>query len=142
MSNASKLNINKVLLAKCNKEKDFFDCWVGYLNFNLGLTNREQKVLSAVLRNRHELSKTITNTDVLDEVCLNVDNKNKIKDLLDMTLSQIGFVLIKLRDKKVLLPHYNLNNNRVDFYKVNPSIIPNYKEGEDFKFLILFRDVQ
>ena len=132
------MNINKVLLVKCSDKKDFFAHWVSYINPNLGLTAREQEVLASILRTRYELSKSIINQDTLDEICLNAENRAKISEYVGMSPQQFGVIVYKLKDMKILQPHFK-DNGRTDYYKINPTLIPNYTEGEDFKFMIVFR---
>ena len=132
--------IDKVLVIPCSTsdEKDFFLRWVEYLKPRHGLTNREQEAFAAFLRNRYELSLGITDPNILEEVCLNEANRDKIRQSLNMSGPQMNGVLAKLKDAKVIAPHYKING-KIDYYKISPSFIPELDESGSFKLMLVFK---
>lgn len=131
--------INKVLIVPCSAspEKDFFTRWVEYLKPRHGLTNREQEVFAAFLRNRHELSLGITDKNILEEVCLNEANRDKIRKSLGMSSPQLNAVISKLKERKLLKAHYD-NGVRVKYYEISPSFIPDVNLDEPFALTFVF----
>lgn len=114
--------------------------WVEYLKPIHKLTRREQEVFAAFLRNRYELSLGISDPNILEEICLNEANRDKIRQSLNMSGPQMNGVLTKLREARVIRPHYKING-KIDYYEISPSFIPpNYVKGEPFKLMLLFGD--
>lgn len=132
--------VDKALVIPCsaNDEKDFFLRWVEYLKPRHHLTTREQEVFAAFLRNRYELSKGITDKAILDEVCLNEANRDKIRQSLNMSGPQMNGVLSKLRERKIIAPSRK-PNGKIDYYVISPSFIPDIDESGDFKLMFIFR---
>lgn len=135
-------NIQKVLLVEYNEGEDFFDKWIEYLTPKHHLTKSEQKLLAACLRTRHELSKVIRDKDVLDETCLNETYRSKIKQDLGLSNQQFLNLVGHLKKLKIFIPRYAPFSEKVAYYKISPSFIPPYEDGEEFRLLILFKDVQ
>ncbi len=134
--------VHKILLVDCNSDGDFFDKWIEYLRPRHHLTKSEQKFLAACLRTRHHLSKVISDENVLDETCLNENYREKIKVELGISNLQFLNLISQLKKLKILIPRYQPFSEKVAYYKISPSFIPNYKDGEDFKILIVFKDGQ
>ena len=132
--------VDKVLVIPCSAtdEKDFFLRWVEYLKPKHHLTTREQEVFAAFLRNRYELSKGITDRNILDEVCLNEANRDKVRRSLNMSGPQMNGVLSKLKEQKIIAPFRKISG-KVDYYKISPSFIPDLDESGDFKLMLVFR---
>lgn len=133
-------SINKVLPVPCTQKDDFFIKWVEYLKPIHNLSKREQEVFAAFLRNRYELSLGISDPNILEEICLNEANRDKIRESLRMSGPQMNGILTKLKDARVIKPHYKING-RIDYYQISPSFIPNYSRGEDFKLVLVFKNV-
>lgn len=132
--------LGKVLPVLCTPEEDFFLKWVEYLKPIHKLTKREQEVFAAFLRNRYELSLGICDPNILEEICLNEANRDKIRQNLNMSGPQMNGVLTKLKEARVIKPHYKING-KINYYEISPSFIPNYTKGEPFKLMLLFGDV-
>lgn len=135
-------NIQKVLLVEYNEGEDFFDKWIEYLTPKHHLTKSEQRLLAACLRTRHELSKVIRDKDVLDETCLNETYRSKIKRDLGLSNQQFLNLVGHLKKLKIFIPRYAPFSEKVAYYKISPSFIPPYEDGEEFKLLILFKDAE
>lgn len=118
------MSVSKVLPIKCNQEgKDFFDKWVEWLKPIHGLTNCEQKLLAAMLRRRHELSKAIIDKELLDRTCLNAENISYIRESMHLSPQQLNGALAGIRNAKVIAPVFKISG-RVSYYRISPSIIP------------------
>lgn len=135
-------NIQKVLLVDYNEHEDFFDKWIEYLTPKHHLTKAEQKLLAACIRTRHELGKVITDDNILDETCLNETYRSKIKQDLKLSNQQFLNLIGRLKKLKIIIPRYAPFSEKVAYYKINPNFIPPYVDGEEFKMLILFKDVR
>ena len=133
------MNINKILTVDCSGEKDFFDLWIEYLAPKHRLTKSEQRFLAACLRQRYELSKGITDENVLDETALNEIYRTKIRKNLDISAQQMQNVIVKLKKLHILIPRNFPFSDKLSYYKIAPSFIPPYKEDEDFLLLLLFK---
>lgn len=129
----------KILPVLCTPEEDFFIKWVEWLKPIHKLTKREQEVFAAFLRNRHELSLSITDPNLLEEIYLNEANRDKIRESLGMSAPQMNGILTKLKEARVIKPHYKMNG-KIDYYEISPSFIPPYTKGEPFKLMLLFGD--
>lgn len=129
----------KVLTVPCSndKDKDFFYRWVEYLRPCHHLTPLEMRVFAAFLRYRYELSKVILDPKVLEETCLNDINRNKIREELNISGPQLYAVLTSLRNADVIQPVLK-PNNRPDYYKIRPSMIPNIDGVTPYKLVIVF----
>ena len=141
----SKSSIYKVLPIDCSGEKDFFDLWVEWLTPKHQLTKTEQKFLAACLRNRHELSKGITDETILDETCMNDIYRAKIREEIGFSIQQAQNVISKLKKLKMFIPRKYPFTDKIQYYKIAPSLIPNYNENEEFMLVLLFngkRDIQ
>ena len=133
--------VDKVIQVPCSNssDSDFFIRWVKFLRPIHNLTSQEQEVFATILRNRHKLSLGITDTSILDEVCLNLANRNAIKEELNISSQQLNYIFKRLRDTKVLIPMYK-RNGRIDYYKVHPNYIPALdKDTKLFKMLLVFK---
>ena len=130
--------VNKLLMVNCSGEKDFFDLWVEYLTPRHRLTKAEQKYLAACLRNRYELSKNITDEILLEETCMNEVYRTKIRESIGYNIQRAQNVLSKLKKLEILVAKKYPFSERVHYYKIAPSLIPEYDENKDFALVFLF----
>lgn len=133
-------HINKILMVDCNNGKDFFDLWVEYLTPQHKLTKTEQKFLASCLRNRHELSKGINDETLLDETCMNDIYRTKIREEIGFSVQQAQNVISKLKKLKILIPRKYPFTDKIQYYKIAPSLIPNYNDKEDFVLVLVFNN--
>lgn len=96
---------------------DFFRVWVEFLKPVHNLTNRGMDVLAAFLKKRYELSKVITDNDVLDSVLMNENTKKELRINLGITPKHFQVVMSKLRKNGVI------KNNRI-YLNLIPSMTP------------------
>ena len=134
------MNVQKILPVDCSGEKDFFDLWIEYLTPKHHLTKSEQKFLAACLRQRYELSKGISDENVLDETALNEIYRTKIRKELNISTQQMQNVIAKLKKLHILIPRNFPFSDKLSYYKIAPSFIPSYKEDESFLLLLVFKN--
>ena len=132
------MKFNKILTVDCSGENDFFSLWIEYLAPKHHLTKSEQKFLAACLRNRYELGKGITNEILLDETCMNEVYRAKIREEIGFSIQQAQNVISKLKKLKMLIPMKYPFTEKIQYYKIAPSFIPNYNENKDFTLVLLF----
>lgn len=133
------MNVHKILTVDCSGDKDFFDLWIEYLAPKHHLTKSEQKFLAACLRQRYELSKGISDENVLDETALNEIYRTKIRKDLNISTQQMQNVIAKLKKLHILIPRNFPFSDKLSYYKISPSFIPPYTESKDFLLLLLFK---
>lgn len=107
----------------------FFRRWFEFLEPFHKLTDREMDVATAFVRHRYELSKVITDPEVLDRELMGDYTKRKIREECNITLPYFQVIMGKLRKNKVIIDG-----------KLNPRFIPNIKEENDtFNLLLCFK---
>lgn len=87
---------------KVSPDGDFFRLWVEFLKPVHNLSKKEMEVLAALLKERYELSKTISNSDTVDKVLLSPDVRHQISEECDITPKHLNVVLSKMRKNGVL----------------------------------------
>lgn len=108
--------------------KSFFRYWFVFLRPFHQLTDREIDVITSFAYERYQLSKVISDSDILDKVVMSEDTKKKIREENNITLAHFQVIMGKLRKNKVLLEN-----------KINPRFIPNVNSDSDpFKLMLLF----
>lgn len=106
----------------------FFRYWYEFLKPFHKLTDREIDVITAFTYKRHQLSKVISDQEILDKVLMSEDTKKKIREECDITLAYFQVIMGKLRRNKVIIDN-----------RINPRFIPNItKENGAFKLMLLF----
>ena len=120
--------IDSIIRIPCKVDSSFFKYWFMFLKPFHHLTEREMDVITSFVKERYELSKVITDSDILDKVTMSEDTKRKVREECNMTLPHFQIVMSKLRKSKVMIDN-----------KINPRYIPNIKEENgSFKMMLLF----
>lgn len=120
--------INNVVRITTSLNTKFFRYWFEFLQPFHKLTDREMDVITAFVKYRYELSKKISDSDILDKVVMGEDIRKKIREDCNLTLAHFQVIIGKLRKNKVILDG-----------KINPRFIPNIKEENGtFQLLLLF----
>ena len=70
--------INNVIRIPTSLNGKFFRYWLEFLRPFHNLSDREVQIATSLLRNRYELSKVITDDEILDRVLLSEDTRKKI----------------------------------------------------------------
>ena len=120
--------INNVIRIPTSVENKFFRYWFEFLAPFHKLTNKEMDVATSFVKTRFELSKVITDKELLDKVLMSEDTKKKIMSECNITNAHFQVIMGKLKRNNVIV------NN-----KINPKFIPNVTEDKViFKLLLLF----
>lgn len=107
----------------------FFKLWLKFMKPYHNLTEREQDVTAAFLRNRYYLSTKISDPKILNQVLFSEQTKKKIMAETNLSVAHFQVIMGKLRKVGVI------ENNTL-----NQKLIPFLKPGaKDFKLLLLFR---
>lgn len=105
-----------------------FRQWLEFLEPLHYLTQREIDVSSAFLRERYDLSKSISDSALLDKVVMSEDSKRKIREKCDITLGHFQVIMGKLRKHKIIVGGV-----------LNPKFIPNIiEEDGSFRLMLYF----
>ena len=119
---------NNIVRIPCSLSKDFFKYWFVFLRPFHNLTDREIDVVVSFLKYRYDLSKKISDKEILNKVLMGEDIKRQIREENNISLQHFQVIMGKLRKKNVIIDN-----------KINPKFIPNIQEGADnFKLLLLF----
>ena len=81
---------------------DFFRIWAEFLQPIHHLTKREMDVFAAFLKKRYELSKAITDPDVLDKMLMSEDVKREIRLQCNMAMKHFQVVMCRFCQKGVI----------------------------------------
>lgn len=81
----------------------FFSYWVQFTKPLHHLTDRQAQVLEAFLQLRYELSKVISDEDLLDENTMNESSKRKIKKTLNLSDAHFQVIMSELRNHEVII---------------------------------------
>ncbi len=120
--------IDSIIRIPTKLDTSFFKYWFMFLKPFHHLTEREIDVITSFVKQRYELSKVITDSDILDKVVMSEDTKRKVREECEITLPHFQIVMSKLRKSKVIIDN-----------KINPRYIPNVKEENgSFKMMLLF----
>ena len=121
--------VNNVIRIPASLKGNFFRAWVEFLAPLHNLTKREQDVLASLIKNRFELSSSISDEHILDKVLMSEDIKNKIKEECDVSDAFFQVILGKLKKTNVIING-----------KINPLLIPKkiHKNSSSFQLLLYF----
>jgi len=122
---------NNIVEIKTNLDTEFFRWWCVFLRPLINLTNRETDVIACFLKQRFELSKSISDQGILDTMVMSNDTKRKVIEECGITQEHFYVVMSNLKKSKVIV-------NDV----INPRLIPNIKVDDKtgyFQLLILFK---
>lgn len=127
----AKGRINNVIRIPTSLQGKFFRYWLEFLSPFHGLTSREMDVATAFLKLRYELSKSITDPKILDEVTMNDQSKRKIKEECNISPAHFQVIMSKLKKSKVIIDN-----------RINPKFIPKGISDDDKAFqLLLYFDL-
>lgn len=118
---------DNVIRIPCKADSNFFRHWFQFLAPFHHLTDREMEVAACIVKHRHELSKVILDSELLDKVVMNEDTKAKIREECEISLAHFQVIMGKLKKNKVII------NN-----KINPKYIPHINNDSYFRLMFLF----
>lgn len=120
--------VDNVINIPTSLKGKFFKYWFKFLLPFHGLTDREMDVAAAFLLKRYELSKVISDVNILNTVLMNEDTKREIRDMVSIGNQHFQVIMSKLRKTNIIIDN-----------RINPRFIPNVKEENgNFKLLLLF----
>lgn len=126
-----KKRVNNIIRIPTSLEGKFFRYWFEFLAPFHNLTSREMDVATAFVKQRFELSRSISDEDILDRVTMSEDTKQKIREECNITTPHFQVIMGKLRKAKVII------NN-----KINHRFIPkNVNTGDKAFQLLLYFDL-
>lgn len=121
-------DVDSVLNISTSLKDKFFKQWFKFLLPYHGLTDREMDVAAAFLLKRYELSKVISDVNILNTVLMNEDTKRDIRERCGIKHPHFQVIMGKLRKSNIIIDN-----------KINPRFIPKVKEENgNFKLLLLF----
>lgn len=118
--------INNTIRIPTSVQGKFFRIWFEFLAPLHGLTKREMDVAAAFVKQRFELSKVISDEDLLDKVVMSDSTKAKVKAECNISDAFFHVIMGKLRKNKVIIGD-----------KINSKLIPKDLGSEDTSFQLL-----
>lgn len=121
--------VNSVIRIPCKLSSNFFTYWLTFLKPIHKLTPGVISIAAEILKNRYELSKVISDDNVLDKYLLtNEEVRNKIIKACDISVSNYHVGIGKLKSAGFFIDG-----------KVNPKFIPKLnEESKDYGLMIMF----
>lgn len=120
--------INNVIKVSAPLEGKFFEYWLSFIKPLHKLTSREIEVAAAFLKQRFNLSKVISDQELLDKNVMSDDIKRKVREDCNITQAHFQVVMSELKKNKFIV------NGRI-----NPKFIPKLTEGSEyFQLMLLF----
>lgn len=105
----------------------FFRQWFEILKPWHKLTSKQMDVAAAFVKLRYELSKVITDENILDENVMSENSKRKIREECGISHPHFQVIMGELRKNNVII-------NK----KINPKFIPRINNENGFQLLFYF----
>lgn len=119
--------INNVISIPTSLSK-LFRYWLEFLKPFHKLTERETDVMAAFLKHRYELSKVVSDQEVLNKLVMGEDTKRKVREDCGVTQAHFQVIMTKLKKSKMI------ENGRI-----NPKFIPRIdNDAKNFQLLLSF----
>ena len=123
-----KKGVDNVVRIPCKLDYSFFKMWFMFLQPFHHLTEREMEVATSFVKQRYELSKVVSDNDILDKLVMSEDTKRKVREECNITLPHFQVIMGKLRKNSIIVDG-----------KLNPRYIPRViEENGSFKLMLLF----
>ena len=123
-----KKGVDNVVRIPCKLDYSFFKMWFMFLQPFHHLTEREMEVATSFVKQRYELSKVVSDNDILDWLVMSEDTKRKVREECNITLPHFQVIMGKLRKNSIIVDG-----------KLNPRYIPRViEENGSFKLMLLF----
>lgn len=123
-----KKGVDNVVRIPCKLDYSFFKMWFMFLQPFHHLTEREMEVATSFVKQRYELSKVVSDNDILDRLVMSEDTKRKVREECNITLPHFQVIMGKLRKSSIIVDG-----------KLNPRYIPRViEENGSFKLMLLF----
>ena len=108
-----KKGVDNVVRIPCKLDYSFFKMWFMFLQPFHHLTEREMEVATSFVKQRYELSKVVSDNDILDRLVMSEDTKRKVREECNITLPHFQVIMGKLRKNSIIVDG-----------KLNPRYIP------------------
>lgn len=122
---------NNALRIPTSLQGRFFKYWFEFLRPFHNLTDREIDVIASFVKQRYNLSKVISDPEILDRETMGEVTKRKVREECNISLAHFQVIMGKLRKSKV-----------IEDGRINPKFIPNIVEGEDNLKLLLYFELK
>ena len=120
--------VDNVVRIPCKLDYSFFKMWFMFLQPFHHLTEREMEVATSFVKQRYELSKVVSDNNILDRLVMSEDTKRKVREECNITLPHFQVIMGKLRKSNIIVDG-----------KLNPRYIPRViEENGSFKLMLLF----
>ena len=123
--------INNVISVPASTEIRFFRLWLEFLKPFHKLTDRETDVMASFLKERFELSKVVSDQEVLNKLTMSEDTKRKVREECGITQAHFQVIMTKLKKSKI-----------IDNGRINPKFIPRIEVDANNVLLLLSFDLQ
>lgn len=122
------MEINNLVRIPTSLQGKFFRYWFEFLKPFHHLTSKEIEVITCFVKHRYELSKSISDINLLDKITMSNDIKHKVREECNISSTHLQIILGKLKKNNVIIDG-----------KINPKFIPNItEENGSFKLLLYF----
>ena len=119
---------NNAIALKSSLSGKFFRMWLEFLRPFHKLTERETDVMAAFLKERFELSKVVSDQEVLNKLTMSEDTKRKVREYCNISQAHFQVIMTKLKKSKM-----------IDNGKINPKFIPKVEhDAKGFQLLLAF----
>ena len=98
-----KSGVDNVINIPTSLKGKFFKHWLTFLLPFHNLTDREMDVAAAFLLKRFELSKVISDVNILESVLMNEDTKRQIREGVGIKHQHFQVIMSKLRKTKIIV---------------------------------------
>ena len=122
--------INNIIRIPTSLDGKFFRYWLEFLKPFHSLSEREMQVATLFIKQRYELSKVISDEDILNRVLMGEETKKAMREECGLSLPHFQVIMGKFRKKKIIVDN-----------KINPKFIPNITEENGVFQLLLFFDL-
>ena len=120
--------VDNVVRIPCKLDYSFFKMWFMFLQPFHRLTEREMEVATSFVKQRYELSKVVSDNNILDRLVMSEDTKRKVREECNITLPHFQVIMGKLRKSNIIVDG-----------KLSPRYIPRViEENGSFKLMLLF----
>lgn len=106
----------------------FFKYWVEFLRPLHKINPRDVEVMAMFLYKRHQLSKKISDEDLLNKTLMSSSMRKEIREELNINVGYFQVIMNHLRNKKAIVDN-----------KINPKFIPKLDDTQgDYKLIVQF----
>lgn len=123
--------INNVISIPTSTESKFFRYWMEFLKPFHKLTDREADVMASFLKQRYELSKVVSDQQILNKLVMSEDTKRTVREECGITQAHFQVIMTKLKKSRMI-------ENGV----ISPKFIPRVEESANTFQLLLSFDLQ